>query len=153
MVAVEWIINIHLSLGFDSDTTLYQAVSFFDRFVGRYKLKSTEVQLLALACISVAMKINETKQAPIHSLVMLTSEQCTLEAARAAEVNLVASLDHHIAVPTVKVCASSRQAGYPSTYYTLPLLDVVSRCDQGFAQHRGAFVTGLHVSGYLCAMC
>jgi hypothetical protein len=121
MTAIEWIINIHYSFGFDSGTTVYQAVNFFDRFVGKYKIENTEAQLLALACISVAIKLNETKQAPIRDLAKLTSKQCSLEEAQAAEMNLVASLDHHMAVPTVKVCSSSHQVGFPVAMVTLCL--------------------------------
>ncbi|PKU79709.1 cyclin-D3-3-like [Dendrobium catenatum] len=73
--AIQWILRMKECFGF-SPQTVYQAVSYFDRFLMRRTIddeKSWVLQLLALACLSLAAKMEEVTT---PALMDYHTEQC-----------------------------------------------------------------------------
>ncbi|XP_076931451.1 cyclin-D4-1-like [Bidens hawaiensis] len=67
--AVDWITKVHAYFNF-GPLTAYLAVNYLDRFLAVYELpaKSWMMQLLAVACLSLAAKMEETEIPLIHDL-------------------------------------------------------------------------------------
>ncbi|KAH0457738.1 hypothetical protein IEQ34_013053 [Dendrobium chrysotoxum] len=73
--AIQWILRMKECFGF-SHQTVYQAVSYFDRFLMRRSIDDEKywvLQLLALACLSLAAKMEEVIT---PALVDYQTEQC-----------------------------------------------------------------------------
>ena len=101
--AIEWMIDVHHMFEFDHDSTLFHAVSFFDRFLSSFEIDDSETMLLALVSVSLAVKLHESKHYRLRDLARVTDGACTAEQALKAEVKLMQGLEHRLAVPTVKV--------------------------------------------------
>lgn len=102
-MAIEWMVDAHAALSLEHENTLFQAVSFFDRFLTQHEIAGNETQLLAMACLSLAAKMHESEQPSLGYLAALTDDACTAAQGRSAEIKLVEGLEYRLAVPTLKV--------------------------------------------------
>ncbi|KAK8964467.1 Cyclin-D5-2 [Platanthera guangdongensis] len=77
--AIQWILKMKESFGF-CPQTVYMAVSYFDRFLMRRSIDNEQswvVQLLSVACISLAAKMEEVMP---PSLIEYQTEKCYFDA-------------------------------------------------------------------------
>ncbi|KAF5752873.1 cyclin-D3-3 [Tripterygium wilfordii] len=74
--AIEWILGIKAHYGFTALTTVL-AVNYFDRFISRFKFQSDKPwmgQLIAVACLSLAAKVEETQVPLLLDLQVVESK-------------------------------------------------------------------------------
>ncbi|KAJ8770649.1 hypothetical protein K2173_021296 [Erythroxylum novogranatense] len=79
--AIEWILRVKAHFGFSALTSVL-AVNYFDRFISSFKLqtdKSWMGQLVAVVCLSLAAKMEET-QVPLLLDLQVEESKCVFEA-------------------------------------------------------------------------
>ena len=102
MSVVDWLVQIqhYLSL---SDVTLHLAVANFDRVIDNIDFEQDEVQLLGLACLQLAAKVEEDC-APSQSLLLpLTGGVYSKEDLARMEVEVLRALDWRLRKTTSAV--------------------------------------------------
>eukprot|EP00392_Amoebophrya_sp_AT5.2_P014383 g14532.t1 len=106
-VLVDWLIEVHHKFRFEHHQTLWLTVSILDRFLTHYHLPSRrKLQLVGLACLLVASKVEETRPAIVDELGFICEHTYTDDQIREMEFTVVSTLFHHghnLRVPTPQV--------------------------------------------------
>jgi len=99
---VDWLIQVQQYLGL-SDVTLHLAIANFDRVINNIDFDTDEVQLLGLACLQIAAKIEEDC-APAPSLLLpLTGGAFTKDDLARVEIEAIGALDWRLRKTTSAV--------------------------------------------------
>nr|GMD13397.1 Cyclin-D1-1 [Ipomoea batatas] len=88
--AIAWILKVHRYYGFQP-LTAYLAVNYFDRFLYYHRLPQTKgwaIQLLSVACLSLAAKMEEPL-VPLLLDLQVDSEKCIFEAKAVRRIELL----------------------------------------------------------------
>ncbi|KAK1407627.1 hypothetical protein QVD17_39247 [Tagetes erecta] len=92
--AIQWIFNTRSSLQFQLQTA-YLSVTFIDRFISKQRIIASEkpwaIQLLAIACLSIAAKMieHEINTKHVLSLLLLHSNQFRFETKTIQRMELI----------------------------------------------------------------
>ena len=102
--AISWMLQVHHAFNMQFDSTLYLAVNYMDRYLTRHAVAPEGLQHLAMACFSAASKMHELRYPRLEDLVTFGEQVCSEDEAEEMEVALCEALDHHLMIPTAKVC-------------------------------------------------
>jgi hypothetical protein len=70
-VLVDWIINVHMKFKLLPET-LFITVNLIDRFLSKYSIDRSQVQLLGVASLLIATKYEEIYPPSLKDLVYIT---------------------------------------------------------------------------------
>lgn len=70
-VLVDWIINVHMKFKLMPET-LFITVNLIDRFLSKYSIDRSQVQLLGVASLLIATKYEEIYPPSLKDLVYIT---------------------------------------------------------------------------------
>lgn len=70
-VLVDWIINVHMKFKLLPET-LFITVNLIDRFLSKYSIERSQVQLLGVASLLIATKYEEIYPPSLKDLVYIT---------------------------------------------------------------------------------
>jgi len=104
-VVVDWLTQVQNYLRLQQDT-LQLTVTYFDMFLSRRDLACSELQLLAVACLSVAAKFGERFAPEVRKLAALTDHAYTKAQILRMEIRLLKELDLDVNIPEPTVFLS-----------------------------------------------
>ncbi|KMZ70808.1 Cyclin A-like protein [Zostera marina] len=105
MVLVDWLVEVASEYNLSSHT-LYLAVSCLDRFLSRRSIPKSKLQLLGVACMSVAAKYEEMSPPNSAEFADITDNAFTKREVSDMEINVLKVLEWQIGVPTTKTFLS-----------------------------------------------
>ncbi|OHS96880.1 Cyclin, N-terminal domain containing protein [Tritrichomonas foetus] len=101
-IAVKWIFQLHTTYKMSSDT-LYEAITYLNTVLSKSEIQRSQLQLVAVTCIWMAMKVEERSMPKLSELAYLCREQYKEEDFVACERNLLTLLDFRLSYPTSKM--------------------------------------------------
>lgn len=115
-IAIRWMIKVHMSLGWTSDT-LYNAVLFVDISMCRRPIQKVDLQLWLLTCLWVSAKVEEVYALDTSILLDAVDNCFAVEDLVKCERELLMALNFRVSYPTVKL-------------FLRRLLDCTDACDR-----------------------
>ncbi|XP_014443405.1 cyclin N-terminal domain-containing protein 2, partial [Tupaia chinensis] len=123
-VVVDWLIQVHEFLGLAGDT-LYLAVHLLDSYLCAGRVRLHRLQLLGVACLFVACKMEECVLPEPSSLCLLSADSFSREELLRAERRILSRLDFRLHHPGPLLClrlqaalaGSSPQVMLLATYF------------------------------------
>ncbi|CAD7936644.1 unnamed protein product [Amoebophrya sp. A120] len=92
-VLVDWLIEVHHKFKFEWISTLFLAIQILDRFLNHHALQSRKkLQLVGLACLLIASKVEETRPAIVDELGFICEHTYTEDNIRQMEFDVLATL-------------------------------------------------------------
>ncbi|CAB9518873.1 B-type cyclin [Seminavis robusta] len=96
---IDWMVKVHMDFRLGPEV-LYVAVALLNRYTARSTMPSNELDLVALACMWIAIKVEETFSVPPDLWISLCKTQYTKADLVQTEKSILKLLDFEIALPT-----------------------------------------------------
>ncbi|KAJ2822501.1 G1/S-specific cyclin-E2 [Coemansia furcata] len=101
-ILVDWLMEVSTDYRMHRQT-LHLTVQYLDRFLANTDLQvePSMLQCYGTACLSIAMKAEEQRAPSLSELTDFSKDAFTRDQLRQAEIDVLAALDWHLAVPTL----------------------------------------------------
>lgn len=106
-VLVDWLVDVAEEYKLVTET-LYLSVAYVDRFLSLRCIDPPQLQLLGVAAMCIASKLEEIFPPPVERYSDITDRGFSPQAIVDAESEILRTLDFQLAVPTAKVRFSSQ---------------------------------------------
>ncbi|KAJ2469230.1 G1/S-specific cyclin-E2 [Coemansia sp. RSA 2322] len=101
-ILVDWLMEVSTDYRMHRQT-LHLTVQYLDRFLANTDLQvePSMLQCYGTACLSIAMKAEEQRAPSLSELTDFSKDAFTRDQLKQAEIDVLAALDWHLAVPTL----------------------------------------------------
>ena len=98
-VLTDWMLEVCQVQGSSSQVFL-SSVHYLDVFLSQISVKSTQLQLLASACLSIASKLHDPRPPSLTDFVILTDCSITIKELQSMELLVLTKLRWELSAPT-----------------------------------------------------
>jgi cyclin A len=104
-VLIDWLVDVAEEYKLVTET-LYLTVAYIDRFLSVRCIDPPQLQLLGITSMCIASKFEEIFPPPVEKYSDITDNGCSAQDIVDAELQILRTLNFHLAVPTAKVCCA-----------------------------------------------
>lgn len=100
-ILVDWLIEVHYQYNFKRKT-LFQAIYILDLYLSKKTIERIKFQLLGIACLLIASKVNEIDYPRLGEFVHITDDAYTIQELLNVEIDVMQTLNFEIFFPTAE---------------------------------------------------
>jgi cyclin B len=99
-ILCDWLVEVHLKFKMVPET-LYLTINMLDRFLQMKQVRRSKLQLVGVACMSIAAKYEEIYPPELRDYVHVTDRAYSRKEIVEMESDVVESLQYNLTVPTI----------------------------------------------------
>ncbi len=104
-ITIEWMISCCKMLKLQIRTTIC-AIDMIQRIISNYQYNRDKLQLISVACMSLASKLNEIYAPELNDFVFITNKTYTVQEIKEIEIIVAKQLDYVFISPDIDPCVA-----------------------------------------------
>lgn len=100
-ILVDWLVEVSEDYKLAADT-LYLSIYYVDRYLSLKPIISSQLQLLGIACMLLASKMEEVYAPAVKEFIYIADDKFTKADIKKAEIMVLETLSFDVHYPTVK---------------------------------------------------